>query len=100
VRQYRYGTAVRNGNGSITYTIVGNADRGSIDRATDTVSVSVSLAKINALLAAKGRPPLNTTSNNVLSGLRGTASSTTTAALSDETRGGTVFHIGGPLPQQ
>ena len=96
-RTYDYGRVTRNGDGSLTYTRVGPADRGSIDRATDTVSVSISMAKINALLSAASKPQLNTTTNNVLSGLRGTANG---GGVFDETRGGTLFHIGGPLPAQ
>ena len=94
-RIYDYGTAVRGGNGALTYTVVGAADRGSIDRASNTITVSVSLAKINAVLMAANRPLLNTTSNNILAGLRGqTAQGSTT---DDAARGGTLFHIGGQI---
>lgn len=110
---FRYGTAVRNSDGSITYTNasptptpspapsatptpspsptpVGVADGGSFDPATNSVSVTVNVERLNDILRALGHQPIQT--GSVLVGLRGTASA---AQSSDETRGGTVFVVGG-----
>ncbi|MDQ6625938.1 MAG: dockerin type I repeat-containing protein [Verrucomicrobiota bacterium] len=86
---YRYGTAVRGSNGSLTYTNQGIADSGSFDTTNGTLTVNVALAKFNALLATAGHPVLQIGSR--LAGLRGTAS----AGLTDSTRGGTFFTVGG-----
>jgi hypothetical protein len=110
---FRYGTAVRNSDGSITYTNasptptpspapsatptpspsptpVGIADSGSIDPSAGTVSVTVDVARLNQILLARGHQPIQT--GSVLVGLRGTASA---GQQSDDTRGGTVFVVGG-----
>lgn len=110
---YRYGTAVRNSDGSITYTNasptptpspapsatptpspsptpVGIADSGSFDPSAGTVSVTVDVARLNQILLAQGHQPIQT--GSVLVGLRGTASA---GQQSDDTRGGTVFVVGG-----
>ncbi len=87
---YNYGTAERNSDGSITYTTVGAADSGSFDPATNTISVSTDVAKLNNVVRARGTQLLQT--GSVLVGLRGTASA---GQQSDDTRGGTLFVIGG-----
>ena len=51
---YSYGTTVRNFDGGTTDTVVGPADSGSIDQTNFTVKVSVSTAKLNAILTAAG----------------------------------------------
>ena len=94
VPTYRYGTAVRESNGAITYTNKGIADSGSFDPAAGTITVNVDLAKFNELLTAAGKPVLGP--GSPLVGLRGTSSG---GGITDNTRGGTMFTIGNtPLP--
>ncbi len=92
-----YGTAVRNGDGTITYTPVGAADAGQFDSATNSISAQVSLTKLNAVLSAASRPLLAT--GSVVAGLRGRAATIDpangTQTRRDLTRGGTQFVIGG-----
>ncbi len=92
-----YGTAVRNGDGTITYTPVGAADGGQFDSASNSISVSVSLAKLNAVLASASRPLLAT--GSIVAGLRGRSATADpgsgTQTRRDLTRGGTQFVIGG-----
>ena len=67
-RNYEYGTAVRNSDGSITYRRVGAADAGEFNVSSNTVSVQVSVAKLNAILAAAEKPLI--TNGTVITGLR------------------------------
>jgi hypothetical protein len=85
-----YGTAVRNSDGSLTYTVKGNADCGAFDTANNTITVKVAVSKLNALVT-KG-PAIIT--GSVLAGLRGQAFTTGANAKEDLTRGGTEFTIG------
>jgi hypothetical protein len=93
---YSYGTTVRNTDGSLTYTIRGAADTGGFDLITRSVTVGVSLAKLNAL-ATRGPIAIGST----LIGLRGSAALlaapevATNAVISDSTRGGRSFKIEG-----
>jgi hypothetical protein len=93
---YRFGTAIRNGNGGMTYTDRGAADSGSFDQATKTITVKVALSKLNPFVEAGNAPIAGGT---VLTGLRGTASiaAAGNAGRSDSTRGGTQFLI--PVPR-
>jgi hypothetical protein len=84
---YNYGTAVRNSDGSLTYTTKGMADSGSIDQGNGTLTVNVAADKLNALSPSS---PIGI--GSVLVGLRGSASA---GGQSDETRGGTLFVVGG-----
>ena len=94
VPTYRYGSAVRESSGAITYTNKGIADSGSFNTAAGTITVNVDLAKFNELLTAAGKPVLGP--GSPLVGLRGTS---TGGGFSDNTRGGTMFVVGGgPLP--
>ncbi|MDQ6656111.1 MAG: hypothetical protein M3Y80_09895, partial [Verrucomicrobiota bacterium] len=86
---YRYGTAVRNSDGTITYTNRGIADSGSFDTVNGTLTVNVDVVKFNDILTAASRPLLQIGSR--LAGLRGLVS----AGLTDSTRGGTLFTVGG-----
>jgi hypothetical protein len=95
-QSFSYGAAVRNSDGSITYTVQGAADSGSFDLANRTVTVKVDVAKLNAI-AAHGAIRTGT----VLMGLRGSATvdRVTVAGLvgvglSDSTRGGGTFTMG------
>jgi hypothetical protein len=65
---YSYGTTSRANDGKLIYTVVGSADAGEFNAADNTISVQVSVAKLNAILSAAGHPLI--TNGTVLSGLR------------------------------
>lgn len=96
---FTYGTAVRNPDGSITYTKMGDADAGAFNLAHKTISVQVSVAKLNAVLAAAGRPLI--ANGTVVAGLRARAVTVDIVApppagrqgRRDLTRGGTQFVV-------
>ena len=88
---FSFGTAVRNGDGSIAYTRQGAADEGLFDSASGTVTVKVALATLNALLPA-GHAPL--APGAVLAGLRGQTFTAGANAKTDIARGGTQYTIG------
>jgi hypothetical protein len=99
-RSYVWGVAVRNGDGSLTYTPKGPADAGAFDLTTRSVTVKVDVAKLNAV-QRRGAIANGT----VLMGLRGSAiDARTTAAgaaavgLSDSTRAGGTFTMGSCQP--
>ena len=87
---FSYGTAVRNGDGSITYKRQGAADEGLFDPAAGNVTVKVALSKLNALLPA-GHAPL--APGAVLAGLRGQTFTSGANAKTDIARGGTQYTI-------
>lgn len=96
-QSFVYGTTARRhfvagGGGGFDYTDQGLADGGSFDAAGDTITIKVSLSKLNATLAA-GHAPLGP--GSVLAGLRGSAFTAVQGnnGRSDSTRGGTVFQI-------
>jgi hypothetical protein len=93
---YRFGTAIRNGDGAMEYTDRGAADSGSFDQATKTITVKVALSKLNPFVAG-GNSPI--AGGSILTGLRGGASiaAAGNAGRSDSTRGGTQFLI--PIPR-
>jgi hypothetical protein len=91
VPSYKYGTTVRNFDGSTTDTVVGNADFGSIDQANRKIAVRVSTTRLNAILTAAGRPRI--VSGSILCGLRGRTFELDPLALEDFTRGGTEFKV-------
>ena len=68
VPTFSYGTTVRDPDGSLTYTVVGAADAGEFNQETNTISVQVSVAKLNAILSAAGRPLIS--HGTVVAGLR------------------------------
>jgi len=88
---YKYGTTVRNFDGSTTDTIVGDADFGSIDQANRMIAVRVSTTKLNAILTSAGHPTI--VSGSTLCGLRGRTFELSSLALEDFTRGGTEFKV-------
>lgn len=102
-RTFTYGTAVREHQhrGLIAYTDRGTADSGAFDSATNTVTIKVSVSKLNQTLAA-GHSPLGP--GSILTGLRGGAFTTgddngadrNDRAKSDITRGGTQYAIDTP----
>ena len=65
---FTYGVTARANDGKLIYTIVGNADAGEFNVADNTISVQVSVAKLNAILSTAGHPLI--TNGTVLSGLR------------------------------
>ncbi len=87
---FSFGTAVRSGDGSITYTRQGAADEGLFDSAGGTVTVKVALATLNVLLPA-GHAPL--APGAVLAGLRGQTFTAGANAETDIARGGTQYTI-------
>lgn len=94
VRTFTFGTAYRDsqpalplGAFAMAYNpAAGLADSGAIDTTTSTVTIKVSIAKINALVPP-GHAPLTT--GSWLAGLRGSAGSPQ-AGPKDNTRGGLV----------
>ncbi len=98
---FAYGKAVRNGDGTITYTSLGTADAGSFNSGAGTISMEVSLTKLNAALTAAGRPTIGV--GSIIAGLRGRAvladidlpPPAGRQGKRDITRGGTQFIIGG-----
>ena len=88
---YKYGTTVRNFDGSTSDTIVGDADFGSFDQINRTIKVRVSTTKLNAILTAAGHPTIVT--GSTLCGLRGRTFEVSSLALEDFTRGGTEFKV-------
>jgi hypothetical protein len=91
IPSYQYGTTVRDYDGGTTDTIVGNADSGAIDQASSTITVTISAAKLNALLGAAGRKLI--AKRSVFCGLRGWAYLVDSLTLEDYTRGGTEFSV-------
>jgi hypothetical protein len=91
VPSYKYGTTVREFNGSTTDTVVGDADSGSIDTTNFTVTVNISATKLNAILSAAGHPTIG--KGSVFCGLRGFSFDLSSLALEDITRGGTQFSV-------
>jgi len=65
---FSYGTTVRDSDGSLTYTVVGAADAGEFNQADDTISIMVTVNKLNAILTAAGRPLIQ--DGTVVAGLR------------------------------
>ena len=96
VQTFVYGTAVRNFDGSITYTDVGAADSGAFDQANKTVTLKVAVSKLNTVLSGAGHPLLGP--GSVLAGLRGQAFTTAQGnnAKLDSTRGGLQYVIEAP----
>lgn len=90
---FTWGTAVRNFSGGTDTTSGGAADTGSINSSAQQISVSISLATLNAYLSSIGHPQI--TSGSILCGLRGSAVQTDSngIALEDYTRGGTEFTV-------
>jgi hypothetical protein len=97
---FTYGKAVRNFDGSITYTDVGPADCGFFDPATQTITMKVALSSLNAQLPL-GHGAISTSS--ILAGLRGSTFTTAGSGASgnnrtDTARGGTQYTVAlGPL---
>jgi hypothetical protein len=92
---FTFGTAVRNSDGTLTYTSVGNADSGAFDTVNKTITIKVSASKLNPLVTHG--PAVG--NGSVLVGLRGQAFTSGANAIRDITRGGTQYTIScGPTP--
>ena len=100
-QRYSYGTTVRANDGKLLYTVAGTADAGEFNVADNTVSVQVSVAKLNAILAAANRPLI--TNGTVVAGLRARSytievvpplsGQTSRQGRRDIARGGTQFIV-------
>ena len=94
---FSYGTAVRNPDGTITYTRVGDADVGEFNTDTQTINIQVSVAKLNEVLAAADRPRIQ--HGSVVAGLRARGVTADVGppvnrqGRRDITRGGTQFVV-------
>ena len=86
---FTFGTAVRNSDGSLSYTTRGTADCGAFDTTNNTITIKVSVGKLNAF-AAKGA----ITNGTVLAGLRGQTFTSQANGKRDIARGGTQFTVG------
>jgi uncharacterized repeat protein (TIGR01451 family) len=86
---FAYGTAVRNSDGTITYTRRGAAT-GSFDTATSTITAKVPLSALNTFVT-KG-PAISP--GSVLAGLRGQTFTSQANAKRDLSRGGTQYAVG------
>jgi len=87
--QFAFGTAVRNSDGSISYTRQGTAT-GSFDSATSTITMKVPLASLNPFVThGSALDP-----GSVLVGLRGQSFTSQVNGKRDVTRGGTQYTIG------
>jgi hypothetical protein len=92
---YSYGTAVRNTDGSITYTKRGAADFGAFDSGTRSVTMKIDVAKLNALqtrgLIGDGTTFIGLRGSSVTN--RSAANPQTSGSSVDTTRGGTSFTL-------
>ena len=85
---------MRNSDGSITYTTVGNADFGQVVAgSTNTITIRISYSKLNAILAARPGVHPSIGHGTTLVGLRGSAFRKSGAVRSDDTYGGTQYSI-------
>jgi len=83
---FTWGTAVRNGDGSLSYTTRGDADFGAFDTANSTVTMKVAYDKLRPLVTHGFMSEIT-----LFTGLRGRASTEGVNGILDLTRGGTVF---------
>ncbi len=87
---YTWGTAVRNSDGSISYTSRGAADSGTIDPRSGMITLGIAASRL-APFCTHGPAPQH---GSIVCGLRGrTFTSGPVIARSDHTRGGTQFTI-------
>jgi hypothetical protein len=87
-RAFVWGTAVRNSDGTITYTDQGPA-QGSFDTLNNTINVSVPVSQLNSKVTHG--PAIG--HKSVLAGLRGSTFTASSTGKRDITRGGTQFVI-------
>lgn len=67
-KTYTYGIVDRANDGKLIYTMLGAADAGEFNLNDNTISVQVSVAKLNAVLTTAGKPPIG--HGTVVAGLR------------------------------
>ncbi|MDQ6892346.1 MAG: hypothetical protein M3167_06665 [Acidobacteriota bacterium] len=91
---FTFGTAVRNSDGTLTYTTRGTADSGAFDAANKTITIKVAASKLNPFVT-HGSP---IGPGSVLVGLRGQTFTTGANAKRDIARGGTQYTISCGLP--
>jgi len=84
---YTWGTAVRNGDGSLSYTERGGADLGAVDVGAGTVTVGVRHSALDAFSTHGG-----VSMNTVFHGLRGASFTPGANGVRDITRGGSAFN--------
>jgi Big-like domain-containing protein len=96
IQTFKYGTSVRNFDGSVAYTDRGDLDDGAFDATSKTVILKVAVGKLNTILTAAGRPTLG--HGSILDGLRGQAFTNAQGnnVKLDSTRGGTQFRFNRP----
>lgn len=87
---FTFGTTVRNPDGSLSYTTRGGADSGSFDQVNRTITMKVSVSKLNPFVTRGPAIGASTT----LVGLRGQTFTVGANIVSDITRGGTQFTLG------
>ena len=87
--QFTFGTVSRLSDGSLAYTTRGDADSGSFDAATRTITIKVSASKLNPFVTKGPAIALG----SVLTGLRGQTFTTGANAKTDITRGGTLYTV-------
>jgi uncharacterized repeat protein (TIGR01451 family) len=87
--QFAFGTAVRNSDGTVTYTRRGAAT-GSFDAATNTITMKVPLSSLNPFVThGSALAP-----GSILAGLRGQSFTSQVNGKRDISRGGTQYTIG------
>ena len=91
---YTDGTAVRNSDGSLSYTSRGAADLGTFDQTNGTITIQVALNKLNPFVTHG--PPL--ASGSVIHGLRGATFTDGANGIRDQTRGGSYFVLAPCVP--
>jgi hypothetical protein len=84
---YTYGTAVRNSDGSLTYTSRGTADFGAVDTVAKTITIKIALSRLNQYVTHG--PAIGP--GSVLYGLRGSTFTDGANGARDLTRGGTSY---------
>jgi hypothetical protein len=94
VGPFTFGTAVRNSDGSISYTTRGAADSRSFDTTNNLIIVKVSASKLNPFVTHG--PAIGP--GSVLVGLRGSTFTSQANAKRDIARGGTLYTISCGVP--
>ena len=86
---FTFGTAVRNSDGSLTYTQRGNADFGAFDTTSSSVILKVAVSKLNPFVTHG--PTIGP--NSLLQGLRGQSFTSGANGARDLTRGGGSYRM-------
>jgi flagellar hook capping protein FlgD len=89
--QFLWGTAARNPDGTVAYTLRGRAETGLFDTANDLVVMRLKIAKLDSVLTSIGRPTV--VPGSVLYGLRAGVFTDGANAIRDMTRGGTSYTV-------